>query len=309
MPHYRTTRSIHTPIHSHETPFVFTQRSIACERHPKRNEDSFVVDEQSGLAAVFDGVGGSAAGEIASQIAAHATLQGWHQVLDRLQRGRRVYSYLECSSSFSIDTVLQQLILTADELVRTEGAKRAGTDDLATTAVLAVFCRHLATRNYKMVYAHVGDSRIYLFNKREGLKRLTNDDGLLAKLVEKQVVNDEEAMRIDQAMYVDELNDSAFSYFRLRGGITQALGGPFPPTIHTGEIAITPGDRILLCTDGIHDNLTDKEICCTLSSSPRVSAARLLVERSLQRSRQERDTSLRAKPDDMTAVVLTCRFC
>jgi protein phosphatase len=300
---------MHTLIPSHETPFVFTQRSVACERHPKRNEDSFVVDEQSGFAAVFDGVGGSAAGEIASQIAAHATLQGWHQVLNRLQGERRAYSYLEYSGSFSIDTVLQQLILTADELVRTEGAKRAGTDDLATTVVLAVFCRHAATRSYKMVYAHVGDSRIYLFSRREGLKRLTNDDGLLAKLVEKQVVNDEEALRIDQAMHADELNDSGFSYFRLRGGITQALGGPLPPTIHTGEISIIPGDRILLCTDGIHDNLTDEEIACALGSSPRVSAARLLVERSLQRSRQERDISLRAKPDDMTAVVLTCRFC
>ena len=56
-------------------PFTYARRTIACERHPNRNEDSILIDELTGLAAVFDGVGGSAAGEIASQTAARATQQ------------------------------------------------------------------------------------------------------------------------------------------------------------------------------------------------------------------------------------------
>ena len=50
-------------------PLKIVGCSIACERHPLRNEDSYFIEENSGLAAVFDGVGGSAAGEVASQTA------------------------------------------------------------------------------------------------------------------------------------------------------------------------------------------------------------------------------------------------
>src|SRR5205823_3074669 len=114
-------------------------------------------------------------------------------------------------------------------------------NDLATTVAMAALCRQSGTRGYLMLYAHVGDSRIYLLRANEPLKRLTSDDGLLAKLVENQVVNDADALRIDQAMQANQLSDTEFSYFRLRGGITQALGGPIPPTIHVDQVAVYPG--------------------------------------------------------------------
>jgi protein phosphatase len=109
-------------------------------------------------------------------------------------------------------------------------------------------------------------------------------------------------------MRSEELSEVEFSYFRLRGGITQALGGPVPPTIHVNQIPTAIGDRILLCTDGIHDNLTDDEIETILRNSPRDAAARNLVSHSLHRSREERHVTVRAKPDDMSAVVITRRF-
>ncbi|TMC17743.1 MAG: serine/threonine-protein phosphatase [Chloroflexi bacterium] len=311
MPQHRTNRHIHTIMQNHSLAiphFTFAQRTIACERHPNRNEDSVLVDPLSGLTAVFDGVGGSAAGEIASQTAAHSTLIEWKRILGVHHKRRKIPTFLEDCGQVDLCTILQRLIQDADEQVRTLGAQRAGTDDLATTVALAAFCRQPKTRNYTMVYAHVGDSRIYLLRGQEPLKRLTNDDGLLAKLVENQIIDEREAFQIDQAMRADQLSDTEFSYFRLRGGITQALGGPLPPIIHTNQIAVYPGDRILLCTDGIHDNLTDEEIEYILRSSPRNAPARILVERSLERSHQERDETVRAKPDDMSAVVLTCRF-
>jgi protein phosphatase len=159
-----------------------------------------------------------------------------------------------------------------------------------------------------MVYAHVGDSRIYLLKEREPLQRMTVDDGLLGKLIENEIISEEDSLRIDQAMHTNDLTDSELSYFRLRGGITQALGGPLPPEIHIDEIPIAIGDRILLCTDGIHDNLTDLEIEGILRKSPRNTAARQLVEYALLRSREEREITIRAKPDDMTAIVLTRRY-
>ncbi len=311
MAQHRTGRRISNTVNGHaleSLPFAYARQSIACERHPERNEDSLIVDERSGLVAVFDGVGGSAAGEIASQTAARAALNAWKQEIQRVQKRRKVPTYFDSSDDIDLPTILQQLIEDADKLVRTEGAQRAGTDDLATTVALAAFSRDSSSRSYTMTFAHVGDSRIYLLRKNEALKRLTNDDGLLARLVDNQIISDEDALRIDQAMQASDLSDIEFSYFRLRGGITQALGSPLAPTIHINQVAIYPGDRILLCTDGIHDNLIDTEIEDILRRSVRSSAARLLVERALERSHEERETTIRAKPDDITAIVVTCCF-
>ena len=257
---------------------------------------------------MFDGVGGSAAGEVASRIAARTSHEIWKQILQAGQKGRKIQSILEDCNAVDLCAEIERIILEADERVRIDGKLRAGTDDLATTVAIAVLCRNPDHKSYTMVYAHVGDSRIYLLPFGGSLKRLTNDDGLLAKLVENQVVNDADALRIDQAMRSDQLSEMEFSYFRLRGGITQALGGPIQPMIHTSQIVISPGDRVLLCTDGIHDNLTDMEIEEILLSEARTTSARVLVDRSLERSRQERQQTIRAKPDDMSAIVMTCRF-
>lgn len=301
--HVRASTRRKTSSPSAHLPFLITGYSIPCERHPQRNEDSFLVDPVSGLMAVFDGVGGSAAGEIASQTAELATRQRWKEI-----RSRRPHHYhpprlLENCEQVDLCALLQQLLEYADEQVRTDGAHLAGTSDLATTVAMGVLCRQ--SKGLQMFYAHVGDSRVYLLPEHGDLHRLTVDDGLLGRLVENQMMNEEDARRIDQAMYSSELTDLELSYFRHRGGITQALGGPLRPNIHLASTPVAVGDRVLLCTDGIHDNLTDEEIAKILRNAPRQVAARSLVEHAQLRSRQERYTTIRAKPDDMSAIVLT----
>jgi protein phosphatase len=306
MKHHKRT-TVHHP--HRPSPFATSYRSIANERHPDRNEDSIILDEAGGLFAVFDGVGGSAAAEIASQTAAHASQQVWKRVLNKGQsHRRRAHTLLIDCPQPELCYTLEQLLLEADDQVRTTGAERAGTDNLATTAALVAFCKHRNSNDYTMAYAHVGDSRIYLLRGEEKLQRLTNDDGLLTKLVENQIVNEEHAHRIDQAMRADQLSDAEYNYFRYRGGITQAIGGPIPPSIHTAQITIYPSDRILLCTDGIHDNLTDEEIEDIMRTTPRTTIAHRLVERARERSREDRTYTIRSKPDDMSAIVITCRF-
>lgn len=296
---------------THKTaPFIFSSKSVPCERHPERNEDRMLMHPQSGIAAVFDGVGGSAAGEIASSTAARSAIEGWKQQLQNIHNHnhQNASGFLEDCDKVDLCVILEKLIAEADEQVRTAGAEQAGTDDLATTVAMGALCRHVGKNNYTLVYAHVGDSRVYLLRGQEPLQRLTSDDGLLAKLVENQLMDEGQAQKIDQAMRAEELTDVEYNYFRLRGGITQALGGPHPPTIHVDTTEISAGDRILLCTDGIHDNLTDEEIEHILRTSPRNSAARALVDYSVLRSHEERPLTIRAKPDDMSAIVLTCRY-
>ncbi|HEX7734035.1 MAG TPA: PP2C family serine/threonine-protein phosphatase [Ktedonobacteraceae bacterium] len=284
-------------------PFQIVGYSIPCERHPLRNEDSFLLDPNSGMLAVFDGVGGSAAGEIASQIAAHAARTRWQEIRHQQARSRHDHRLLENCDKIDFYALLQQLLEYADEQVRTDGAHLAGTSDLATTVAIATLCRQ--GDSLHMFYAHVGDSRVYLLPEQGPLRRLTVDDGLLGRLVENQMMSEEDARRIDQAMYTSELTDLELSYFRHRGGITQALGGPLHPSIHLDSTPIELGDRVLLCTDGIHDNLTDNEIEHILRNTPRNQVAHHLVAQSLLRSREERHTTIRAKPDDMSAIVLT----
>src|SRR6266581_9418066 len=101
MPRHSIKKRPYTALHHHTSAlphFTFSNCSIACERHPNRNEDSIFFDPQSGLAAVFDGVGGSAAGEIASQTAARSTRKSWKRFLQQVQKRRRVQGFLEeCS--------------------------------------------------------------------------------------------------------------------------------------------------------------------------------------------------------------------
>src|SRR2546421_1057313 len=88
--------------HIHEqSPFVYSHRSTANERHPTRNEDSILIDETAGLFAVFDGVGGSSAAEIASQTAVQAATQRWRGMLRQRQRRRKGYTMLEDCETYN----------------------------------------------------------------------------------------------------------------------------------------------------------------------------------------------------------------
>ena len=97
--------------------------------------------------------------------------------------------------------------------------------------------------------------------------------------------------------------------FEKRNGIMQRLGHFTPKapslTIHTAQTVIAPGDRMLLCSDGVHDNLTDAEIETIVQCRACTVVACHLVQRALDRSREE---CLRAKKDDMSAIVITCNW-
>lgn len=289
--------------------FTFAKYTVTSELHPDGNEDYILADQRRGLAAVFDGVGGSVAGDVAAQLAAKVMRRGWKRFL---QQGTPAPTILADYPVGDLRSILQQLLLDAQEQIRAECMRRVEAEKInakecpETTVVAAVFCHQREAHSYTMVYASVGDSRIYLWREREPLKRLTVDDGWLAKKVRENDISEADALRIDQATRRDELTDEEWSHFEKRNGITQALGDSHSPDIHMGDIVIYPHDRILLCSDGIHDNLTDQEIETILRNGKRTTVAKTFVQQALERSHQTDNGSIRAKSDDMSALVITC---
>jgi protein phosphatase len=132
------------------------------------------------------------------------------------------------------------------------------------------------------------------------LHRLTEDDGYFPFAIQKGWLSQENSVRIEQAMHTFSLSEEDLKHFHLRNKITCAVGwSDFQA--HTGTLPLLDGDHLLFCTDGIHDNLTDLEIEAALKKGPMATSARRLVYTAHRRSHQQ--GHLRAKPDDISAVV------
>jgi protein phosphatase len=288
-------------------PLSFASYSVASERHPERNEDSFITDQESGLAGVFDGVGAVATATIsASQIAAQVILQEWKQFILQKQPEHPLLTLGPQDTDIDLKATLSKIAEEANLQIRASHKRKMfrKVEHQATTMVLAALCRQLGVNEYLMAFVSVGDSRIYLLREHQALTCLTRDDGYLTQLVERQTITEADALRIDQATHPDQLSGTELSYFKKRHEIFQVLGAS-PITIQGNLTRIIPGDHILLCSDGIHDNLTNDEIEEVIKQMDPTTIAQVLVERALERSRQESSGTMRAKPDDMTAVVIT----
>jgi PPM family protein phosphatase len=298
------------------SPFTFAAHSNAHEEHPARNEDTILVDRRRGLAAVFDGVGGEDAGDVASQLGARVICRAWKRIVQQ-QYPNHNAALLMLRDDLDIQMLLHQLLDEAQSAISDEGERRAKAAPTPqekisypeTTVVVSAFCQCPDKKGYIMGFAHVGDSRIYLLRPSEPLQSLTRDDGYFTLKIKDHTISEEDALRIDQTTHADALSETEREIFDKRNGITQSLGHLNPKqtsiTIHTTQTMIFPGDRVLLCSDGIHDNLTDAEIEAIVRGRARTTVARYLVQRALDRSREE---CLRAKKDDMSAVVITCNF-
>jgi len=294
---------------------AFARCSVASDLHPERNEDALLTDQRRGLAGVFDGVGGSVAGEVAARLAARITRNGWRRLHDHAETARATAQTSAGVASTGPDTgaALTEILLRAHQAIcaltlpDAPGDERrdSGAESAATTAAVAVIHRIPGQRGQHVTCAWAGDSRVYLLRARGHLARLTYDDGLLTRLVLDGVVSEHDAWRVDQAVSSQQLTDLGQSLFNRRNGITQSLGGPRAPDIHVSQVALRPGDRVLLCTDGIHDNLTDAELEMVLGRAPRTTVAKVLVACARARSHDDGTLCMRAKPDDMTAVVMT----
>ncbi|MEM9760101.1 MAG: protein phosphatase 2C domain-containing protein [Pseudomonadota bacterium] len=206
--------------------------------HREANEDSYTVDEELGLWIVADGLGGHSDGEVASALACDvicrdirdgASLQSaiahaHRAVLEEIERqGARQSQDRDASANLD----------PSDKDTRSEENSGAmGT----TVVVLRVIDSH-----YEIAW--VGDSRAYLFDGH--LRRLTADHSAVNELLEKGVIDARKAANhpqrhaLSRSLGVSERNTSA----------AEVVSGK-----------LKPGHQILLCSDGLTDELDDAEI-------------------------------------------------
>lgn len=288
-------------------PFTFAKATSPNQKHPERNEDSLLIDRESGLAVICDGVGYVSEAGQAARIAARTVRTGWRYMSAQYT----TTPSHAVAPALDLAGVLRQLLEEANQavlalekrLAKKQQEQSEKKEGAATTIALAVFSPH--DNKYLMTHAHVGDSRIYLLRKNAALQRVTVDDGYFHWMMMKGEMSEQDAWRIEQATSVDQLSETDREHFEKRNGISQSLGDEHV-TMHVGQLVLSPDDRILLCTDGIHDNLTDAEIEEALRTGTRTTVAKTLVQRATIRSQQDATVHIRAKKDDMSAVVVTC---
>ena len=287
-------------------PFTFTKATSPHQEHQERNEDYGLIDRESGLVVICDGVGCVSGAGQSARLAARTIKTHWRRLLA---------STHTAPQPLDIEGTLQQLLEEANRavlalekrLAKKQEQAGAGKEKVgaATTVALAVF--YPRQESYLMGYAHVGDSRVYLLRKDADLQRLTVDDGYFSWKMNKGEMDEEDARRIDQASSTDQLSKKDREHFDKRNGISQSRGDE-QIVPHVGQVELCSGDRVLLCTDGIHDNLTDPEIKTLLRRSGRTTGAKNLVKQALICSQRDENVYIRAKKDDMSTLVVSCHF-
>lgn len=190
------------------------------------NEDNMGVLLSQNLYIVADGMGGHAAGEVASQIAVDALMEFFQEPPERGARGAGLSDAIEL----------------ANLKIFQEGAQQSSKRGMGTTIVA------MRIQDEQAHLAHVGDSRIYRV-REDQLEQVTTDHSWFAEVMAN-------AEHLDPEMIAHAE--------RYKNVITRALGMNDAVEVDVSEHELEPGDLFLLCSDGLHDMISDEKILETI---------------------------------------------
>lgn len=215
------------------------------------NEDSYICDHP--IYIVADGMGGHVAGEVASKMVTVA-------VKEAVQAKSAAWPRSE--------DILTEAILEANALVLQKAKQQIEYAGMGTTISMFLVGQR------ECLWAHVGDSRIYLLRQRR-MTQITRDHSLVWDLVEKGAITKEESLTHPR-----------------RNLLTRAVGVDGDLQIDTGRLALEPGDRVLLCTDGLTNMVGDEEIQEIISFADIAQSVDTLIDRANQNGGIDNITAL-----------------
>lgn len=205
------------------------------------NQDNFYIDSNGRFFIVADGMGGHAGGEQASRIAT-----------------QKIQEYLNANwnSSQSPEVLLEEALWEANKAILLDQENHPERSDMGTTVVVVIF-----GSGEPPWCAHVGDSRLYRLRESH-LEQLTEDHTWVARAIKMGDITPEEA-RMHPFRHV----------------LSRCLGREDLHQIDVQPFDIKPGDRLLLCSDGLTEELADQKIASYLQESSLVDKAAIsLIE-------------------------------
>lgn len=192
------------------------------------NEDSFAVEQNLGVAVLADGMGGAAAGELASRFFTRAALE--------------VFSSADSNDDSNNPDPIERTFTLANRKILDHVKENPEHRGMGCTAEL------LAFKGPRYCLGHVGDSRTYLFRSGQ-LTQLTRDHSFVQDLLDKGVINSEEAR-----------------VHRFRHVILRAVGTSESLSVDIMRGEVASGDLFLQCSDGLTDMVEDDLIVQILAT-------------------------------------------
>lgn len=205
----------------------------------QNNEDNFCVDEDLRLFIVADGMGGAAAGEIASRMAVETI----RNHVKRSSAGNEPFVGGYDKRFSGASNRIASGIRLANQSIYEASQSNVKWRGMGTTVAAALL------DGSKMSIAHTGDSRIYLI-RTSSIIQLTDDHSIVSEQVKSGLLTKEEAEGSE-----------------VRNIITRALGSAPSVEVDLDEIDIMDGDRVVLCSDGLTTMVPDSVILSTVAVS------------------------------------------
>jgi serine/threonine protein phosphatase PrpC len=230
------------------------------------NEDSAFMEASKGFFIVADGMGGHAAGEVASAMAVDTVRATLEKALPEIEEFRKEPTD---TGRRQLVQLLQNAVLSAHQAVYQRGQSEQDKAGMGTTLDVVLIAGPEA------FVAHVGDSRTYLI--REGRSSQITTDHTVA-----------EVLVIEGKLTIEEAQVSP-----LRTILVNAIGVSADVGVEMAHVTLKRGDRILLCSDGLHDYFPiEEEIAQKLSTDAPGKALKDMVELAKTRGGHDNITGI-----------------